>query len=576
MHASRAWRIVWRALTPAQRRRGLALQAVAIGMAASTVLSLAMVMGFLAVLAEPDLADRHEMLARIAGAPLASGLALLLLLVAATAMNVFGARALGRFGHDVGDRLRELLFAHYLRCDYLFHLQAGADPLRDTVLHQADRVVVALTALQTLASNGWLTALLVACIGWIDPGVALAGLLVVGLSYASFYRLVRRRVARHGEELARQHAERTRWAEQALTGLKPLRLAGAETYFEARFAGASRALSAALAGHQFLGQFPRFVLECLAGCALIAAALWLRGSSTSGAWLAQLSFMGLAGFRLLPAVQQMYNACVLLGVTRPALRTIAGELGTSGSRESQTRDRRAAAAPLAASIELDRISFRYSDALPWVLRELSLCIPAGSAVAIVGASGSGKTTLVDLLVGLLTPSAGALIVDGRALPADRRAWQQSVGYVPQEVVILDAPVRENIAFGIDPRDVDEHRVQECARLAGAHGFICGLSAGYATRLGAGGEGLSGGQRQRLGIARALYRRPSLLVLDEATSCLDAEAERSLVDNLIRQRAGGTVLVVAHRPALVEACDVVHELSGGRLSAREAVRRAGAR
>jgi HlyD family secretion protein len=168
-------------------------------------------------------------------------------------------------------------------------------------------------------------------------------------------------------------------------------------------------------------------------------------------------------------------------------------------------------------------------------------------------------------LGLLVPSGGHIMVDGRPLAVQRPAWQRSIGYVPQLVALLDASVRENIAFGVDAAAIDDARVREAARQAGAAEFIEALSGGYGARVS--GGSLSGGQRQRLGIARALYREPALLVLDEATGSLDAATERAIVDAVIRNRGGRTVVVVAHGGAAIDACDRVYELRNGVLRER---------
>jgi ATP-binding cassette, subfamily B, bacterial PglK len=234
----------------------------------------------------------------------------------------------------------------------------------------------------------------------------------------------------------------------------------------------------------------------------------------------------------------------------------------------------AAAAPLRA-VELVDVAFRYSPESPAVLEGVSLRIEAGEAVGIVGPSGGGKTTLVDLLAGLLRPTQGRVEIDGEPLDGARvAAWQASIGYVPQDVLVLDASVRENIAFGVVPEAIDDERVREAARQAGASSFIEALPGGFQAKTSGLGGSLSGGQRQRLGLARALYRNPSLLVLDEATNALDADTERSIIDGVVRNRGPRTVVVVAHGTAAIAACDRVFELAAGRLRERSTVTPAG--
>jgi len=567
--------VIWRTLSRSQRRRFVVLQFVAVLMASSTVLGLAAVMLFLAVLADPSLIAGHALLRGlhrfVGGTPrefmLVLGAAFSLVLILSAVLNVLGTRAAGHFSYSVGDRIRGVLFAEYLRRDYLFHVRAGAGRLMDNVLNQSDRVTLTLLNGQLLFTNAVLTLLVVVSIAVVNPLVAAVGVLSLGGGYLVFYRLVRHRLARHGRLQARLGAERIAVVEQSLFGIKYLLTSRAQPWVDQRLAAVTRAMSGSVADTQFIGRFPKYVLECLAGVALIACAIFVSGGTASGAWLAQLSFFGLAGFRLLPAIQQIYAALVILRNNRPAIDNIAAELaGRSEVPEA------GASVPerisLQEGIQLDAVSFRYAPHASRVLDEVSLRIAAGSVVAITGESGCGKTTLVDLVLGLLSPESGRIEIDGRRLEeATVPGWQACVGYVPQDVMILDASVRENIAFGLAPGDIDDARVQEAAAGAGAAGFIESLPDGYAARLSANGANLSGGQRQRIGIARALYRRPVFLVLDEATNALDCDSERVIIDTVVRNGGARTLLIVAHGAALIEACDRVYELREGKLRPR---------
>jgi ABC-type bacteriocin/lantibiotic exporter with double-glycine peptidase domain len=305
----------------------------------------------------------------------------------------------------------------------------------------------------------------------------------------------------------------------------------------------------------------------VAGAALIACATLAAGGAVGSAWLAQLTFIGFAGFRLLPAGQQMYHAFVVIRANRATLENLASQLEHRTAARAEPAGTAATPMPF-RSIGLSGVSFRYSPETPWVLADVSLRIGAGAAVGIVGPSGCGKTTLVDLLVGLMLPTSGRIEIDGEALDPQRvETWQQAIGYVPQEVMILDATVRENIAFGVDPAGIDDERVRAAAKQAGAAAFIESLPGGFLARTSGVGGSLSGGQRQRLGIARALYRNPSLLVLDEATNSLDADTERAIIDTVVRNRGSRTLVIVAHGDSVIGACDLVYELRDGRLHER---------
>jgi ABC-type multidrug transport system fused ATPase/permease subunit len=574
VNATRALRTIWGVLTRAQRRRFVVLQVVAVFMAMSTVIGLGAVMTFLAVLTDPALIEAHaalNWLQHMAGTKrdfiLVLGSAFILLLILSAVLNLFGMRAMGRFAHAVGDRIREVLFSDYLRREYLFHARVGSGQLMDDVLYQADRVTNTLLNAQLLITNGVLSLLVVVSIAIVNPMIAMLGVTTVAGSYLLFYRIMRQRVGRNGRLLPRLGAERTAVVEQALHGIKYLLIARAQNSFDKRFQSVTRTLSQSLADTNFIGQSPKYLLECVAGAALIASAALAAGGAVGGAWLAQLTFIGFAGFRLLPAGQQMYHAFVVIRANRATIENLASQLEHRSAARAEPAGTAARPMPF-RSIGLSGVSFRYSPETPWVLADVSLRIDAGAAVGIVGPSGGGKTTLVDLLVGLMSPTSGRIEIDGETLDPQRvDAWQQGIGYVPQEVMILDATVRENIAFGVDPGEIDDERVRAAAKQAGAAAFIESLPGGFLARTSGLGGSLSGGQRQRLGIARALYRNPSLLVLDEATNSLDADTERAIVDTVVRNRGSRTLVIVAHGDSVIGACDRVYEMRNGRLHER---------
>jgi ABC-type multidrug transport system fused ATPase/permease subunit len=197
--------------------------------------------------------------------------------------------------------------------------------------------------------------------------------------------------------------------------------------------------------------------------------------------------------------------------------------------------------------------------------ELDLRIAAGERIGLIGPTGSGKSTFLDLLMGLLEPSAGSILVDGIALDAaSRAAWQTQIAHVPQFIYLADSSVAANIAFGVPPEDIDMLRVRASAEQAQIAGVIEGLASGYETRVGERGVRFSGGERQRIGIARALYKRSAVLVLDEATSALDNETEAAVMAALRREACGRTLLIVAHRLTTLSACDRLIRLEGGRV------------
>jgi ABC-type multidrug transport system fused ATPase/permease subunit len=258
-----------------------------------------------------------------------------------------------------------------------------------------------------------------------------------------------------------------------------------------------------------------------------------------------------------------------LRYAKPALEVLHRDLSQSQVRggSAPTQD---LAKPLGLKdrLEISAVSYRYPGSATQALSGVSLSIPALGAVGLVGQTGAGKTTLVDLILGLLKPEAGQLSVDGVLITdANRRAWQKTIGYVPQHIFLADDTIAANIAFGMALRDIDMAEVERAARVANLHDFVVSeLEHGYDALIGERGIRLSGGQRQRVGIARALYRDPDLLIMDEGTSALDNLTERAVMEAVNSLSRAKTIILIAHRLTTIRTCDTIYLLEHGRLSA----------
>jgi ABC-type bacteriocin/lantibiotic exporter with double-glycine peptidase domain len=310
----------------------------------------------------------------------------------------------------------------------------------------------------------------------------------------------------------------------------------------------------------------------VAAAGLVGLALLLGGGENGvGPWLGQLTFLAFAAYRLLPTLQQIFAAIVRIRTDRAGLDVIAPDLRRARSAKQAIASADATAMNHAwqerprQEIRLENVSFRYAPDGPWTLSGVSLRIPARATVGIVGVNGSGKTTLVDVIVGLLVPATGCVEVDGSVLDeANRAAWQNRIAYVPQNMFLLDSSIAQNIALGISAADIDRLRLSEAVRLAQLDDFIGTLPSGYNHRVGERGALLSGGQRQRIGIARALYREASVLLLDEATNALDGLTEQELMATLGRLRGRYTTILIAHRMSTVRSCDIIFEFENGKI------------
>jgi len=570
-------------LSPRERRQAALLIVIAIAMAMFDVVGMASIMPFLAVMAKPEVVrSKAEYLGLISDLGLndttrllyALGAASFVLLVASGLVRVFGQYEINKFTQNRAHEISIRLFEGYLKHDYQYHLNKHSGEISKLVLSEAGLLVsqVYTPASQIIAQSAvvlMLTLLLVL----VDPVVALTVAAVFIALYMLFYLILRPRLSRIGLERMQANVQRFRFVGEALGGIKIIKLLGRESVYVDRLGRASAVMVKHQVAASTVASVPKFVVEFVGFGGIIALALGLlvrHGGHEAGAMGSVLLLLGVyafVGYRLLPAVQQIYAAATLLRTGSASLRAVYDAIEEAKSLPPLRRQR-AEPLPLKHNICLDNVSFTYAGSSKPSLTGVSVEIPAGTAVGIVGSSGAGKTTLVDLVLGLIRPSAGQLRVDNVVIDCENvRDWQAAIGYVPQDIFLIDGSVWENIAFGVPEDVVDKVRVRECARMAQALDFVeQSLPQGFDTTIGERGVRISGGQRQRLGIARAILADPAVVVFDEATSALDSLTERVVMDAIGVLRRSKTVLIVAHRMQTIRECDFLVMMREGQIEA----------
>lgn len=468
-----------------------------------------------------------------------------------------------RYAHRFGHWLRIQLLRKISTRPYTDFLQENSSVLVKKIV--SDVIQFASGVLLPLLDSFARLATIVFLIGMlflVHPGIAIGASLILGVFYLIVFRIFGRwrRITVDGVKTANRGC--TTEAYQMLSGIKAVKVHRAEEPFIGRFSTHSSRLARLMAWIGIVGNGPRYLLEPLAFGGVVAVVLIYasRGQDFS-AILPNLGVMALAGYRLLPALQLLYGQINQLATTRHALDEVFDEFLAAekcSDAEGETiSGRLSAPEPIewSQSITLEKIHFKYPGAAREVIRELSLTIPKNSSLGIVGTTGSGKSTLVDIILGLHTPTSGQILVDQAPLSSEmRRAWRGGVGYVPQEIFLIDDSVKANIAFGVPANEVDSTSLRRAAEAAQILPFIEEeLPKKWETVVGERGVRLSGGQRQRIGLARALYHNPKLLVLDEATSALDNETESEVLRAIETLKGTLTMVVIAHRLSTIEKC-----------------------
>jgi len=497
--------------------------------------------------------------------------AVLLVVMFGQLIKAAGTYAGIRFSTMRGFSVSSSLLGAYLHQPYVFFLTRNSSEIAKNVLVEVDGVVnrVMAPAMRMIAS-AFMVVAIVGLLMLVDPFITIFSAGLLGLSYVLIYIVLRDRLHRLGNDLSRAFSQRFRIAQEAFGGIKEVKLLGLEETYMEHYRQAARESARSQATIGIVSEIPRFALEAISFGTLLTLVLvlLLRSGGSIVDIVPTLGIFALSVMRLLPALQMVYQSSASIRGARTIRETVVRD-HTEALTNPNFAQKPCSPLHLHDQLELSGISFCYAMAARPALRGLDLKFKARTTIGIVGGTGAGKTTLVDLILGLLAPDAGTLLVDQTPVtPANLRAWQKSIGYVPQSIYLTDDTIAANIAFGVPKGKIDMAVVERVARTAALHDFVSTeLPLAYETVVGERGVRLSGGQRQRIGIARALFRDPSLLIMDEATSALDNLTERAVMDAIQNIRTDKTIIMIAHRLTTVRTCDTIFLMEQGRVVAQ---------
>jgi ABC-type multidrug transport system fused ATPase/permease subunit len=575
------WQKAWALLDVLERRNAwLVLGVIIIGALASAVM-VGSVMPFLAVMADPSRIETTPILAwafkafgfsSVYGFLVGLGIASFAVIIVSSLIQIARTWAVAQFSmmriHSISHRL----LSSYLAQPYAFFLNRHSGEMGARVLTESEQVVLRfLSPAAELIAATLTTLAIISLLLWVNPIVTMASFVVIGGSYILIYRLARKNIKELGQTRVAANHQRFRLSNEALTGIKDIKLLGREKAYLERYAAPSIQMARAQSKITIISSVPQFVLQAVALGGVILLCLLLidpdgvPSGNALGGVLPTLGVFAFAGQRLMPELSKLYNSLALIQVGSAAVDSVYEDLVLSKISDGLP-DSLPMAMGLKSGLQLENVCFAYPNTDQAGVRNVSLSITAGEKIGIVGTTGAGKTTLADIILGLLEPQLGRLMADHIEITQDNlRAWMQTVGYVPQDIFLTDAPVAENIALGISKKDINFERVREAAQIARIDQFIMDeLSDGYQTNIGERGVRLSGGQRQRIGIARALYHNADLIVFDEATSALDNITEHDVIAAIDALPGDKTVLMIAHRLSTVKGCDRIIVLDKGQL------------
>ena len=538
---------------------GAVLEAVGIG----AILPLISLMG------QPDFLDRHAEIAAYAAklgvtthTGLIIGLSLLLILLYILKNLYLTWQLCLQINFSIFNQIQfsKELMASYLAKPYLFHLNHNTAVLLRNV-NSGGSLIFSNILVPTFQL---LTEIITALTIWgmlvvADPFTAIVVAGVMGGLIYALLRSFRRRIAETGQIQNTYAAAYVQAVNQGLGAVKETKVMRKEQFFLQAFIENYEKYGLANGKFMFLNQLPRMIIETLIVCALL---FLIIGKMVMGYTPMEivplLGVLALAAFRLMPSANRIITLSNGIKFQLPLFDELYRELLAIKSRKYHQRKLKMAdlppSLPFTDVICVEHLGFYYPGTSDEVLKDVSFSIPKGKFVGILGPSGAGKTTFVDILLGLFVPTRGKIMVDGVDIRQKLRAWQANIAYVPQSIYLTDATIRENVALGESPDEIDDERVHQALAMAELDDFVRTQTQGIETMVGERGVKLSGGQRQRIGIARALYQCPEVLVLDEATSALDNETERSITGTILKLKGQITIIAIAHRVSTLAECD----------------------
>jgi len=458
--------------------------------------------------------------------------------------------------------IKDRMYFYYMRQPYTFHLDINTSKLVRSISYDANRFLNSVLKSISILISEILLFLGVLVVLVINNPIALYVFLFMIFPVIVTYILIKRRIVLWGEIVQQRESDSIRFLQEGIGGIKEVIILGVQKYFEDGFHNNVVRQTHINRNIEIIAHIPRYIIEAFIMISLAVSLYWVTQSGGVMANLSSIAFLGIASVRILPMSNRVLSS---INSIRSAFSSIevVSKVAAPNLQLHELEEKTLDSVLPFHNLTIDSLSFWYKQQ-DRILNQLDFKINSAETIGVVGGSGAGKTTLIDLLLGLFIPSDGKILCNGLNIHDDLRQWQSRIGYVQQSIFLLDANIKQNIAFAIPNEEINMERVEEVIRLTRLESWIDTLSNGVETNVGEKGIKISGGQRQRIGIARALYHNPEILVLDEATSALDNRTEKGIMDDIYTMQGDKTIIIIAHRLDTIRRCDRILVLDDGKI------------
>ncbi len=496
--------------------------------------------------------------------------AMILLYTLKNAFMLLLANEQNKFIAHNRNKLISQVLREFLNRPYEFYLDADIPTVFRLTDSDIPNVFNILMAMISLVSEAVVFALLCVVMVATDWKLLVFLVVVFGCLSVLILKVMKPRLSRLGEKNLAIQSRIAKWRIQAIYGIKDVKVLHREAFFADNYESSGKIGAGYSKRYAVMNNTPRLLIETIFIASILGyIILYILAGNDASTLVPFLTAFGVAAIRLMPSVNRINTYMTDISYFRPCLDYVYENMNINeiSKKNNQTLKPVDATKTMALRdrIELRDIVYAYPNTDKLIFDHADMVIPCGKSVGIMGPSGAGKSTIVDILLGLLKVRTGSILCDGVDIFDNYPAWLSRIGYIPQSIYLVDEPIRNNIAFGIADSEIDDARIWDALEEAQLAAFIRGLPEGLDTAIGDRGVRLSGGQRQRLGIARALYHNPEILVFDEATSALDNETEAAVMDAINSFHGRKTMIIIAHRLNTIEKCDMIYKVDAGKIT-----------